>query len=187
MPTPAAETLEQTVTTLSRRRLFRIATLGAVAVAACEPRRVRPAPGLDATERAIFTKLVAVMLPTAELGLTPAGSLPIEANIARVVEGLAPAVRKDFGAGLMLFEYGAFVIGWNFARFTRLGPEAATDYCARWQSGGDIQRGLFGALKQIVCMSYWREPATWPAIGYEGPVTARFGLPRLGNAPLPQE
>ena len=130
---------------------------------------------------------MAVLLPVSEFGLTPVKDVPVLENIDRLVGRLDPRVRKDFGTGLQLFEYGALVIGWNFARFTNLAPAAAEAYCARWQSGGEIQRGLFGALKQIVCMSYWREAATWPPIHYDGPVTKRYGLPRLGNAPLPAE
>lgn len=188
MPAPLDTELDLALRPLSRRRLLQGAALGAAAVAACTPATEVTAPGaLDAAERAIFTRLIAVLLPVKEFGFAPVSSVPVMENIDRLIRRLNPKIRKDFGAGLMLFDYGAVVIGWNFTRFSKLSDAAAEAYCARWQSGGEIQRGLFGALKQIVGMSYWREPATWPAIGYEGPVTARYGLPRLGDAPPPKE
>jgi hypothetical protein len=124
-------------------------------------------------------------LPTEKTALTPPAAVPLLKNVEALLGRLPADVRKDFGLGLRLFEWGPWVIGFHFSRFTNLDPAGAKAYCEAWQSGNTIQRGVFGALKQIIYMSYWREPATWGPIGYDGPVTVRLEIPRLGNAPLP--
>lgn len=175
---------------LSRRAfLTGAASAAALALAACSP--AQPPPGefkhLASDEHRLFVKLLPVFLPVEGTGLVAPMAVPTLANIDGFFGRFPPKLRGDLGLGLKLFDYGALVIGWHFRRFISLDADAARAYCARWESGNTVQRGVFGALKQIIYVSYWREPATWPPIGYEGPVTARYGLPRLGNAPLPPE
>jgi hypothetical protein len=65
-------------------------------------------------------------------------------------------------------------------------PEAQAAYVARWASGNALQRKVFGALKQVVSIAYWSDARAWAPIGYDGPITARAQIPRLGAAPLPE-
>lgn len=175
---------------LSRRAFLTAAASGAVlGLAACTP--AAPAPSgfkhLSGDEHTLFVKLLPIFLPTESTGLVAPTEVPTLANIDGFFGRFPAELRRNLGLGLKLFDWGALVVGWHFKRFVALDAAAAVAYCARWESGNTVQRGVFGALKQIIYVSYWREPATWPAIGYEGPVTARYGLPRLGNAPLPTE
>lgn len=181
--------LRERLQPLSRRTFLAGAVSGAAWLAACSsnPPSGSAPHALDETERALFDKLVAVFLPTAGTPLTPPSQVPLYANIESLLGVLPKDVRRDFGIGLLLFEWGPWVVGFHFARFSKLSDEAAHAYCAQWQSGNVVQRGVFGALKQIIYMSYWRNAATWAPIGYEGPVSARLQIPRVGNAPLPVE
>lgn len=190
--TPAAldTTLAVSLAPLSRRAFLSGAAAGAaLGLAACT--RSAPAPAgakhLTGDEHALFTRLLPVFLPTAGTHLVAPTAVPTMANIDGFFGRFPAKLRNDLGIALKLFDYGALVIGWHFKRFVSLDTAAAEQYCIRWESGNTVQRGVFGALKQIIYVSYWREPATWPPIGYEGPVSARYGLPRLGNAPLPTE
>lgn len=175
---------------LSRRAFVTgAASAAALAMAACSP-AIPPSTEyrhLAGDEHRLFVKLLPVFLPVEGTGLVPPLAVPTLANIDAMFGRFPAKLRGDLGLGLKLFDWGAFVVGWHFKRFVSLDAGAARAYCARWESGNTVQRGVFGALKQIIYVSYWREPATWPPIGYEGPVTARYGLPRLGNAPLPSE
>ena len=56
-----------------------------------------------------------------------------------------------------------------------------------WSKGNTIQRTLSSVVKQFVYVSYWRDPATWGPIRFDGPVSDRWGIPSLGNTPLPVE
>jgi hypothetical protein len=138
-------------------------------------------------EFSLFQKVIAIFLPVEKAGLLPAGQVPLMRNIDRLFKNIHPKVRGDLGIGLKLFQYGSIFLGWHFTSFDKLSDADAIAYCNKWQNGNMIQRGVFGALKQIVFMSYWREPATWGPIGYEGPVSRKNGYVSLGNAPLPLE
>ena len=71
-------------------------------------------------------------------------------------------------------------------RFTALSDTEAAQFCDAWGNGDQPpQRGLAMGLKKLVQLSYWANPATWAPLGYDGPMTQRLGIKRLGNAPLP--
>lgn len=178
---------------LRRRQLLKgtagAAILGGLAgpLAGCDETKT-PYTNLEATAAADMRKLVEVLLPIPEGGtLVPTAEVPVVANVDAMLGNVPGHLREDLDLGLRLFHYGAIVLGWHFRTFPSLTREAATAYCRRWQSGGATQRGLMAALKEIVYVAYWREPATWPPIGYDGPVTEPNGIPRLGVAPAPEE
>lgn len=142
---------------------------------------------LTPAQQALFQRLVTVLLPAEGNSLTPAASVPVLANIDHLLAGLDDKVRGDLGAGITLFEYGSLVLGGHFSRFTRLNDAEAVAYIDAWQNGSSIQRGVAATLKRLVYASYWRDESTWAPVQFDGPVTERWGLPSLGNAPLPAE
>ena len=177
-----------------RRVLVALGGLGvfvAAGLRACVPSLATTKPDelrtLTADEYRLFSKLVPLVLPTAGSRLTPTDEIPVLKNLDEAFGGIDPKLRDDLGKGLMLFDLGAVVLGGSLTRFVNLDETAALAYCEKWQSGSSVQRAIFNAIKQFVCVSYWRDPRTWGPVEYDGPVSDKNNLPRLGNAPMPEE
>lgn len=142
---------------------------------------------LRANEVHLFSRMIPVLLPVAETELTPPERVPVLQNIDRMMGFIAPHLREDVAKGLVLLDNAAVVSGFHGKRLVDLEPEAARAYFDAWSRGNTIQKALQGLVKQFVYASYWREPATWPPVEYDGPVSEKWGLSYLGNAPLPAE
>lgn len=142
---------------------------------------------LSAAEYHLFRRATAALLPTDGRRLAPVAKIPVLENIDSMLALLAPAVRDELSIGLALFDHGALVSGWHGKRFVDLDDAQALDYFDRWAIGNTIQRTLATVIKKIVYVAYWRDPNTWPPIEFDGPVSDRWGLTSLGNAPLPIE
>jgi hypothetical protein len=57
------------------------------------------------------------------------------------------------------------------SRFEDLALEPRRAYLALWRdSGSVVKRQFYGALKSIVLIATYSMDATWPAIGYKGPL-----------------
>lgn len=165
-----------------------VAAGGALAQTACSPKVSMPAnlPHLGA-DFPVMHKLVETLLPIAAPSpLQPVADVPVLENLDAIFATIPSDIRGDLGKGLALFNYAAIVLGFNMRPFTALKHDAAVDYARRWEYGNEVQRSLMHALKQMVFLAYWQEPSTWPAIGYDGPVTAVHNIPSLGTAPLPE-
>ncbi|MBQ0753567.1 MAG: hypothetical protein KBT87_02690 [Gammaproteobacteria bacterium] len=142
---------------------------------------------LSAAEYHLFRRAAAVLLPTEGRVFAPLAQIPVLENIDSMLALLAPAVRDELSIGLALFDHGALVSGWHGKRFVDLNNAQALDYFDRWATGNTIQRTLATVVKKMVYVAYWRDANTWPAIEFDGPVSDRWGLASLGNAPLPTD
>lgn len=132
----------------------------------------------------VLAKLIAVMLPDTQ-GFFPAKDIPMLENISHLL-GLLPAeIQEDLSTAIQLFQYGSLILGWHLSRFTQLGEAEAVDYVNAWQSGNQLQRGIVSAFKKLVYTAYWQDERTWSAVSFDGPVSDKWGLEKLGNAPLP--
>lgn len=189
------------IVSLGRRRFLRHALFGSAAVLAVagggfawlrrSPVDQLPVPEtirhLSDAEYHLLHRATQVLLPVAGSALVPLSQVPVVANIDHMV-GLLPAhIRKQVGMGLTLFDNAAVIAGWHGRRFVDLDDAAAVDYFDRWASGNSIQRALSTLVKRFVYIAYWRDPVTWEAVEFDGPVSEKWGLAYLGNAPLPQE
>jgi prolipoprotein diacylglyceryltransferase len=76
---------------------------------------------------------------------------------------------------------------YKMTRFSSLSNEQALQQVRVWQSGLALQGGLIVSLKTLLGVAYWRDPRTWPALEYDGPVTKKWGIRRLGNMPVPRD
>lgn len=178
---------------LSRRGFLRTALLGAAALStgcASLMRRGQVAPPryqhLSEDDALVLQQLVRVLLPTAEHGLPSSYSdVPTLQNIDGMVGQMSDQTRELLGLGLWLFERRPMA-SFQFSRFSRLDEPQALRYVQAMQTGNFVERGLMSTLKTLVCVNYWRDARTWPALDYHGPVTELWGVRRLGNAPLPQ-
>lgn len=196
-PHPAAGELRA----LSRRRFLKYALAGTAAAAAAlggtfawlarSPKDALPAPdglvALTAAEYQLFQAVAAASLPGADNGegLLPWTALPVAANVDHLVAAIPAHVRGDVARALRLLDHAAIVSGWHGKRLVDLEVEAARAYLQRWADGNALQRAVVNLARRLVYVAYWREQATWTPIGFDGPVTVKWGLPRYGNAPLP--
>lgn len=140
---------------------------------------------LTAQEYQVFDKLRRVLLPTARFNLPSTDEVPVMTNIDDMIGKLSDNVRDTLQLGVKVFETGSLVTTLKFSKFSSMTDEDALAYVNKWQEGLFVQRGLMTGLKSVVLFAYWRDSRTWSALEYDGPVTEKWGIKRLGNAPLP--
>lgn len=186
---------------VSRRRFVKTALWGTGAVLALaggsfailrrSPVDDLPKPdqivNLDAGEYHLFRRAIEVLLPITDGPLTPVEQVPVMANIDHTMGLIEPAVREELRIGLALFDNAAVVAGLHGRRFVDLSTEDAVAYFDAWSRGNVLQKALQTVVKKFVYISYWRDPATWPPVEFDGPVSEQWGIAYIGNAPLPDE
>lgn len=181
---------------LSRRRLLSGGTRLAVAAGAllALPGQVLAGdrhdkgipPGithLSALEYRVFDKLRVVMLPTQKYSLPSSEEVPVMQNVDDWVGKLNRRTRLLLKVGADTLEYGSL---YRFSRFSQMSDEQAVRHVHGWQTGNVLQRGIISSLKMLVELGYWQDIRTWPSLQYDGPVTKKWGIRSLGNAPLPR-
>lgn len=140
---------------------------------------------MNEAEAAVFTRLAQVTLPVAGSPLapwTPDGLL--QTLDGALLATMEPHILAGLKGGVAYFDEGPLTT--YKKRFTALGDVEAAQFCDAWgDSDQPPQRGLAMGLKKLVQLSYWANPATWAPLGYDGPMTQRLGIKRLGNAALP--
>jgi hypothetical protein len=100
---------------------------------------------------------------------------PERAEVARTVDDtlaeLPPADQRDVRRLLAIVEHGAPLGTGRWRRFTAL-DAAAQDAVLRSleRSPSASLRGGFGVLKTLAYLALYRDPRSWPALGYAGPV-----------------
>lgn len=140
---------------------------------------------MNEAEAGVFTRLAQVTLPVAGSPLTPwtADGL-LQTLDAALLATMEPHILAGLKGGVAYFDEGPMARYQK--RFTALSDAEAVQFCDAWgDSDQPPQRGLAMGLKKLVQLSYWANPATWAPLGYDGPLTQRLGIKRLGNAPLP--
>jgi hypothetical protein len=182
---------------LSRRRFL---TTGIRATAAVGAFVALPAQALAAGEAApgglpsgiknlslleyrVFDKLRIVMLPTEKFELPSSQEIPVMQNVDVWVGKLNQRTRTLLTLGSQTIEYGSL---YRFSRFSQMSDAKAAQHVNNWQTGNVLQRGVMSSLKMLLTLGYWQDVRTWPALQYDGPVTEKWGIRRLGNAPMPR-
>ncbi len=188
-PRQAADvgTVVAAIAGLQRRDFLRFAGAAATTGLAGSLHAALPAgvKFIDEAQAAVFTRLAQVTLPVAGSPLapwTPEGLL--QTLDAALLGTMEPHILAGLKGGVKYFDDGPLAT--YKKRFTLLSDLEATQFCDAWGDAGEPpQRGLAMGLKKLVQLSYWANPATWAPLGYDGPMTQRLGIKRLGNAPLP--
>ncbi|MGB5697589.1 MAG: hypothetical protein WBM46_18190 [Polyangiales bacterium] len=175
---------------LYRRTFTKLSLLsgaGVMVLPACtgEPTTSGGAVTLTAKERDLLERFAEVFLPTDGTALKPRGEVPVVDNIQHAFTLMDAPTLEQVRIGLKLFDYGAILIGLHFARFVHLSAERRLDYIQRWEGGIEMQRGVVGVLKKLICFGYWQDIEAGRAIGYQGPVSEAAGVRSLGNARMP--
>jgi len=114
------------------------------------------------------------ILKAASQRITPqAGEIPgldlaqkIDTTLAKVSESLA----REFKLLLLVFEYGAPLLGLSLKTFTRMSPSEKDRYLSGWErSKLPFKRMGFQAIKRSTLGAYYGSEESWPGIGYRGP------------------
>ena len=137
-------------------------------------------------EYSVFEKLVDVLLPVDGMPLPNPKELPVIQTLdAALLAGMATHILAGLKGGVLFFDEGA-KSAFSNRRFTELSDEEGRQFCDLWiGSDNPQQRGITMALKKLIGLSYWSNPATWGTIGYHGPIVKKLGMVSQGNTPLP--
>lgn len=137
-------------------------------------------------EYAVFRRLMEVMLPTQGTALVPIDKIPVLQTLdGALLATMEPHILKGLKGGVAYFNDGP--MGAFGKRFVDLAEADAIRFCDTWADSAEIpQRALAMGLKKLVGLAYWANPPTWAPLGYDGPVSKRWGLKSYGNAPLPK-
>lgn len=167
-----------------------VAALGVSGIAASSEAEAGMPKGLrfmGEAEYKVFRRLAQVTLPVEGTTLLSLDKIPVMQTLdAALLGAMAPHVLKGLKAGVEMFEKGPTKD--HGKPFTALDDKAAAAFCDAWAESADLtQRGLVTGLKKLVTLSYWANPPTWEPLGYDGPVSAKWGLVSIGNAPIPSE
>jgi hypothetical protein len=171
------------VTTWSRRgflgltgsgaALASLASLRAIPAAAAEA-VPGAAPFFGSAETEILTQVVERMVDTGEPDAPPVRSTRAIATLDALCASLDPAATAPLPALLRLVEWGPLLFDHRFARFTTQGAAGQDASLAGWmRSGLTLRRMGFYALRNLSLLGYWSQDATWPLIGYAGPLLKR--------------
>lgn len=157
--------------------------LGAAGAFASVPEGIKV---MSAKEYEVMNRLMRVMLVTEGTKLVPASEIPVMQTLdAALLATMAPEILEGLKGGIGYFNDGPRTIYGK--PFTELTDAQAASFCDAWADSAEVpQRALAMGLKKLVGLAYWANPPTWEPLGYGGPVTERWNLQSLGNAPLPK-
>jgi hypothetical protein len=141
---------------------------------------------MSESEHAVFQRLLAVMLPTEGSALLPAAQVPVMQTLdAALLATMPPHILQGLKGGVRYFDEGPMARYGK--RFSELADADAARFCDDWSNAPEApHRALAMGLKKLVGLAYWANPPTWAPLGYDGPVTHKWGLHSLGNAPMPK-
>lgn len=141
---------------------------------------------MSESEYGVFQRLQEAMLPVNGTSLLPLQDVPVLQTLdAALLATMEPHILQGLKGGIAYFNEGSVV---NFGkRFIELADADAVRFCDAWANSAEVpQRALAMGLKKLVGLAYWANPPTWGPLGYDGPVSLRWGLKSLGNAPMPK-
>lgn len=138
-------------------------------------------------EYAVFKRLMDVMLPVKGTPLIPLNKVPVLQTLdAALLAPMPTHIWSGLRDGIKYFNDGAKA---DFGRrFVDLTTVEAEQFLDSWANSGEVpRRALAMGLKKLVGLAYWANPPTWKPLGYDGPVSRKWGLVPYGNAPLPRQ
>ncbi len=139
---------------------------------------------LTPLEYRVLNKIREVFLHPEVLGMPSTVDVPVMQNIDLMISHLSKPVRANVNLAGKIFEYSP---AYRLSRFSGMSDEAALAHMEKWQHGYFFQRGLITSLKSVVALAYWRDQRVNPYLDYDGPVSLKWGVRKLGNAPMPTD
>lgn len=141
---------------------------------------------MTANEYQVMHRLMNVMLVTEGTSLVPASEIPVMQTLdAALLATMEPHILHGLKGGIAYFNEGPKT---EYGKpFVKLTDKDAAAFCDTWADSDEVpHRSLVMGLKKLVGLAYWANPPTWAPLGYGGPVTKKWNLESLGNAPLPK-
>ncbi|MEH6999269.1 MAG: gluconate 2-dehydrogenase subunit 3 family protein [Limnobacter sp.] len=141
---------------------------------------------MTGNEYQVMNRLMQVMLPTAGTKLVPTDKIPVMQTLdAALLATMEPHILQGLKGGIEYFNQGPKA---KYGKtFVELNTQEAESFCDAWANSNEVpQRALAMGLKKLVGLAYWANPPTWEPLGYDGPVTVKWGLKSQGNTPLPK-
>jgi hypothetical protein len=153
--------------------LAALARLPALPALAAAPKE--GAPGFfSADEREILTHVVERMVDTGLPDAPRVRDSGAVAAIDRLCLGLDAELVRPLPVLLRAVEWGPYVFELRFGRFTTLDDLAKDASLLGWMTSSiGLRRLGFQALKNLSMLGWYSQEASWPAIGYAGPLLAR--------------
>jgi D-cysteine desulfhydrase len=93
----------------------------------------------------------------------------IPARLDRYLVGMPPKVKREVKAMLGVIEHGTTPLGHTLHRFTLLAAVERERYLAGLAARGDLYAQVYNGIRDLVMLGCYQQPATWKALGYEGP------------------
>ncbi len=141
---------------------------------------------MSESEYAVFQRLLEVMLPVDGSKLLPLKDVPVLPTLdAALLATMEPHILQGLKGGIAYFNQGPLAA---FGKpFVELSDADAVRFLDSWADSKEVpQRALAVGLKKLLGLAYFANPPTWAPLGYDGPVSDRWGLKPLGNAPMPK-
>jgi hypothetical protein len=151
-----------------------LAGLRALPAVAAEPAAL--GTFFDARQTGILAQIAERMIDTGDPAMPRLRDTGAIAAIDRTCRALDPALTGLLPVALLLFEWGPIVLDWRIRRFTQLSDAEKDAYLAGWMNSRfEVRRMAFFALRNLSFLGYYSQDATWPGIGYAGPLLAAPG------------
>lgn len=132
-----------------------------------------------------------VLIAAAEVVLATAPPLPnpatIPANVDRFLAQTGRSMQREAMAAIIGLEQGTITCA-KFNRFSTLDLADRAVYLADLRDRGGVFALLYSAIRELCMLGYYQDSATWPAIGYPGPMVdaqPRPRRPRYANLVAP--
>ncbi len=171
---------------ISRRSFLRLAGTSAALTAVAQLRVLPPearahapedgAAFFSPAETEILTQIVERMVESGVPGAPAVRETRAVATIDALCRTLDPEIGGQLSMVLRLFEYGPLIFDLTFSRFTRMSPAQRDESLRAWMTSRlSIRRRAFYALRNLAFLGYYSQDATWPLIGYAGPLMPARG------------
>ncbi|MCC6216423.1 MAG: pyridoxal-phosphate dependent enzyme [Polyangiaceae bacterium] len=185
LPSALAERLRLAEAGRSRGRRRALVAAGAVAAAVAVGVRLTGYPPLP-PGRVLASWELHVVAAAAEALLPPAPAVVSWEKIARNVDaylvGMPASLVRDVHALIAAVEHGTWLAP-AVRRFSELAAAEREAHLRRLEGLGGMGRLVARGVRDFCLLGYYQEPATWAALGYEGPLLGPDPQPPRPRAP----
>jgi hypothetical protein len=161
-----------------------LATLARVTPAALGPGVVTACGGAsDGTlfspdERDVLTRVVERLVESGESGMPRVRDTDAIARIEGLLAVLDPALVQPLPALLRLVDWGPWLFELTPSRFRSLSGEAQDASLRGWRDSRlALRRQGFAALRNLAFFGWYADDASWPGVGYRGPLLGPGAAP----------
>jgi hypothetical protein len=158
--------------------LLTMARLPAAAHSALAAAAAPAGSGLSGGDRELLTQVVERMVDSGDPAAPPVRATGTIATIERLLSHVDASVRGDLPLALRLFDWGPVLFDFRWHRFTGLDDGGKDQAVRSWmESRFAFRRLVFDALRNLAFVGYYSQDATWPLVGYKGPLLGEGAAP----------